>query len=136
MQPGLWDNVSADNSTHFLWRRLSSLGCTVAGVPCQRFTNPVCTLQLDGTQNNLPELSSWIPKWFQRHAGTRLYRETPGSLLKGKGKKQSEPQWELLAATPEDLTELGERLRRSKKKPDQNLASLVGRQTLSKPWPH
>lgn len=61
-------------------------------------------------------------------AGTRLYRETPDSLLKAKTKKQqSEPQWELLASSPEQLTELGEKLRRSKKKPDQTLAVMVGR---------
>lgn len=60
-------------------------------------------------------------------AGTRLYREVPSSLLKSKSKKdQAEPQWELLGSTPEDLTELGEKLRRSKKKADQSLAKIVG----------
>ena len=57
-------------------------------------------------------------------AGTRMYRETPGSLVKAK--RESEPQWELIATSPEELTEVGERLRRSKKKPDQTLASQVG----------
>lgn len=50
----------------------------------------------------------------------------PDGLLKAKGKKeQSEPQWELIASTPEELTDLGEKLRRSKKKPDQILANMV-----------
>ena len=31
----------------------------------------------------------------------------------------------MVASTPEDLTDLGEKLRRSKKKPDQRLATLV-----------
>ena len=56
-------------------------------------------------------------------AGTRMYRETPGSLLKAKAK--DEPHWELIATSPEELTEVGERLRRSKKKPDQTLADQV-----------
>lgn len=59
-------------------------------------------------------------------AGTRLYREIPDHLIKLKSKKeQAEPQWDLLASSPEDMIELGEKLRRSKKKADQNLANLV-----------
>ena len=57
------------------------------------------------------------------------HKDVPGnadSLVKAKARDgESEPHWELIATSPEELTELGERLRRSKKKPDQTLADQV-----------
>lgn len=47
-------------------------------------------------------------------------------MLKNKSKReQAGPQWELLGTSPEEMTDLGEKLRRSKKRPDQTLASAV-----------
>jgi hypothetical protein len=61
----------------------------------------------------------------------RLFRDTPASLLKSKGPKgrgvRAQPPaqgvWELLGSSAEELTELGQKLQRSKKKPDRALAS-------------
>ena len=47
-------------------------------------------------------------------------------MLKSKSKReQAGPQWELLGTSPEEMTDLGEKLRRSKKRPDQTLANAV-----------
>ena len=55
-----------------------------------------------------------------------MYREVPSSLWKGKSKKDPQgPDWELIATSAESLTEVGERLKRSKKRADQDLADLV-----------
>lgn len=47
-------------------------------------------------------------------------------MLKSKAKKEAEgPEWELIATSAEDLTEVGEKLKRSKKPADQALADMV-----------
>ncbi len=63
----------------------------------------------------------------------RLYRETPAALTKakppkGRGAAAWEPQdgpWELLGTTSDELTEIGEKLQRSKKDQDRTLAVKV-----------
>ncbi len=64
----------------------------------------------------------------------RMYRETPADLVpkakatKARGVRAPPPQpgvWELLGSSVEELTELGQKLQRSKKKPDRLLASKV-----------
>jgi len=60
-----------------------------------------------------------------------MYRETPSSLVKVKGKQEQEaPQWEVVATSLEELAEVADKLRRSKKKPDQDVADLVGFHTV------
>lgn len=44
--------------------------------------------------------------------------------------RASELQWELLGSSLEDFTEVGEKLKRSKKKSDQTLASMVCLQVM------
>ncbi len=77
----------------------------------------------------MPEnINAWV------HAGEgRLYRETPAALTKakppkGRGAAAWEPQdgpWELLGTTSDELTEIGEKLQRSKKDQDRTLAVKV-----------
>ncbi|CAL8463229.1 g2763 [Coccomyxa elongata] len=64
----------------------------------------------------------------------RMYRETPADLVpkakatKARGVRAQPPlpgMWELLGSSVEELTELGQKLQRSKKKPDRLLASKI-----------
>ncbi|EIE21318.1 hypothetical protein COCSUDRAFT_66829 [Coccomyxa subellipsoidea C-169] len=64
----------------------------------------------------------------------RMYRETPADLVpkakatKARGVRAQPPLpgvWELLGSSVEELTELGQKLQRSKKKPDRLLASRI-----------
>lgn len=68
-----------------------------------------------------------------------MYRETPADLVpkakatKARGVRAQPPPpgvWELLGSSVEDLTEVGQKLQRSKKKPDRTLASRVRAQNL------
>lgn len=68
-----------------------------------------------------------------------MYRETPADLVpkakatKARGVRAQPPPpgvWELLGSSVEDLTEVGQKLQRSKKKPDRMLASRVRAQNL------
>lgn len=64
--------------------------------------------------------------------GSRLYKETPQRLI-SKGMKASQakkgrvgqPGWELQASSVEELQTLGEKVRRSRDRNDQRLASEV-----------
>ncbi|BDA44548.1 probable DDT domain-containing protein DDR4 [Coccomyxa sp. Obi] len=64
----------------------------------------------------------------------RMYRDTPVDLVpkakatKARGVRAQPPlpgMWELLGSSVEELTELGQKLQRSKKKPDRLLASKI-----------
>lgn len=63
-----------------------------------------------------------------------MYRDTPADLVpkakatKARGVRAQPPppgMWELLGSSVEELKELGQKLQRSKKKPDRLLASKV-----------